>query len=185
MCWVKSWYLVNCSPIPNPGVVQVEKVFSWQRRHLAQTTTMVTKDNTQVPIILKCTHHLGLVEVKDLFGRCGRDDTGILLSSSQRGFQAPYSLSQLQRPWKYTYNIWFKDILDHFCNICMSGNGRLNGLLVAFFICKIHILFNLSPVSQLFFEQILFFIVAQIRVGSWQLDRHFTFVQSRTHKLGK
>ena len=92
-----------------------------------------------------------LVEVKDLFGRCGRDDTGILLSSSQRGFQAPYSLSQLQRPWKYTYNIWFKDILDHFCNICMSGNGRLNGLLVAFFICKIHISFNLSPVSQLFF----------------------------------
>ena len=124
MCWVKSWYLVNCSPIPNPGVVQVEKVFSWQRRHLAQTTTMVTKDNTQVPIILKCTHHLDLLGVKDLFGRCGRDDTGILLSSSQRGFQAPYSLSQLQRPWKYTYNIWFKDILKNiFAIFACQGMG--------------------------------------------------------------
>ena len=41
-----------------------------------------------------------LVEVKDLFGRCGRDDTGILLSSSQRGFQAPYALSQLHKALK-------------------------------------------------------------------------------------
>ena len=78
---------------------------------------MVTKDNTQVLIILKCIHHLDLVEVEDLFGRCGphrvveaiQEYCSLPLKEDSKHLIPSHSYIR-PRKGLYTSNVWFNDV---------------------------------------------------------------------------